>query len=546
MKNSWLSNEDLSNLNSLKKSDFNKTTFPENSPKCLLIKSDVNSFAAEKKRDKAVSHCKIKSNNFLFNYASKKMNDLISTRPDNLYVNDEPQVSSMKFENRENDKVINLGLSLDAFNMKNSVSFESKKKYLEFKPFNKKFKMKTFKSFIVPDPEKRDFYHENISFSRIKPKNKEKIKFHSSLVSRSYENFLKSDNGFIKKSQSSNLNVLRGISKKIDRSHTKKIKTTTSLLDVPSALKNRFCRDCKNQIFQKCRIVTRNQLNSDKILNKKLKIKVDMMSRSQKPKSNKSGQKLKKTKQIFKTRKFKNFQKTFDLMLKLLGDEPINFGDTQISEFEKKLVREFLFKKKVFKRFDLKDFNHLKLEKLRIKEKGKRTEEHLKFIFKKCINHIQKCFRTNLLLENKSLKSLLNNSNEFDYLFYSHYFGEIAEKINEPIEKFFHFRNWKNRTNENIPKSITKKYIKFLKMNSEFISKFENYLNDELINDITKSNVMKLTKLILEWELCIKKHGTEIGEQIILAEFKTKKMNLPWGVIEIKKAIKSTKDYIGF
>jgi hypothetical protein len=267
----------------------------------------------------------------------------------------------------------------------------------------------------------------------------------------------------------------------------------------------------------------------------------------QKLKSILSSKEMVNFEQNAKSTKFKYFDKSYNLMLKLLGDEPLEERDTDISYMEKQLVREFLFKKKMFKRFDIKNFNHTKLQKLRLKEKSRRTEEHLKFIFKKCINHLQNEFRTkmkNKLELDNDLKKLMKDSEQFDYYFYNHYFGQIASQINEPIEKFFHFRNWKNRTNTNIPKSITKSYIQRIKMNTDFISRFLAYLNNELLNEIILGNEIKISKIVNEWEQGLRKHGLTEGPEIVLNEFQAKKMNLPWGISEIKKAIKNTKDYI--
>ena len=59
--------------------------------------------------------------------------------------------------------------------------------------------------------------------------------------------------------------------------------------------------------------------------------------------------------------------------------------------------------------------------------------------------------------------------------------SETWDRINQPIEKFFHFRNWKNRTSEHIPKSITKVYVNYLKMNKNFMNMFITYIEKRLI-----------------------------------------------------------------
>ena len=140
-------------------------------------------------------------------------------------------------------------------------------------------------------------------------------------------------------------------------------------------------------------------------------------------------------------------------------------------------------------------------------------------------------------------KSYLNKS-KFDYIFYGYYYSEIAKKIGQPLEKFFHFRNWNNRTSEHIPKSITKKYVNYLKMNPEFISIFIKYMNDRLIKDIILNNIQKIYRLVVDWEKMIKKFGKDEGVDRVLKKFKKKALKLPWGLNEVRTAIQDTLKYI--
>ena len=137
-----------------------------------------------------------------------------------------------------------------------------------------------------------------------------------------------------------------------------------------------------------------------------------------------------------------------------------------------------------------------------------------------------------------------SDSVKFDYIFYGHYYNHIAKQIGQPIEKFFHFRNWKNRTSEHIPKSITKVYVNYLKMNPTFMNLFISYMNDRLIKDIILNNIKKIYRLILDWESIIKKFGEEEGIQIVYNKFKSKGLKLPWGLNEVRSAIQDTLKYI--
>ena len=249
-----------------------------------------------------------------------------------------------------------------------------------------------------------------------------------------------------------------------------------------------------------------------------------------------------------KAKNYKVFSKPFILMVKLLCDDEIENEDLAMGSLQKELVIEFMRKKKLCKTFEMKDFNATTLKTLRENENARRTEERLKFVFKKCIRYIQNRFKKKEMRRNKDMCHYVGDSYSdsvnFDYKFYGHYYEQIAKEINQPIEKFFHFRNWKNRTSDHIPKSITKVYVNYLKMNSKFMNLFIKYMNDKLIMDVTLSNIKKVSRLVEDWEMCVKKEGQDKGTLTILNKFKAKGLKLPWGLNEVRNAIKDTLGYI--
>lgn len=243
----------------------------------------------------------------------------------------------------------------------------------------------------------------------------------------------------------------------------------------------------------------------------------------------------------------KIFQKAYRLMIKLVCDDRIGPQDIDMSDSKKRLIIEFMRKKKLCKSIDIEDFTVKTLTTMRDNENARRTEERLKFIFKKCIRFIQNRFKKKLLGRSEKtweVDEQFSESVKFDYVFYEHYFGDIAKQIGQPIEKFFHFRNWKNRTSEHIPKSITKVYVNYLKMNPKFMKIFIGYMNDRLVKDIILNNVKKIQRLVGEWENLVKKFGEEEGVNIVYNRFRNKGLKLPWGLKEVRKAIEDTLKYI--
>jgi hypothetical protein len=246
---------------------------------------------------------------------------------------------------------------------------------------------------------------------------------------------------------------------------------------------------------------------------------------------------------------FKTFGKAYSLMIKLVCEDQILPQDLEMPETHRMLVIEFMKKKKLCKKFELKDFSIENLMHLRSNENTRRTEERLKFIFKKCIRYIQARFKRKMKHKFNDEKSsevddTFSESVKFDYIFYGHYYSKIAEQIGQPIEKFFHFRNWKNRTSEHIPKSITKVYVNYLKMNPSFMNLFISYMNDRLIKDIVLNNIKKIFRLVKDWENILKKFDQEQGMEIVLKKFRNKGVKLPWGLTEVRSAIKDTLKYI--
>lgn len=177
-----------------------------------------------------------------------------------------------------------------------------------------------------------------------------------------------------------------------------------------------------------------------------------------------------------------------------------------IRPLEKKLLSLILKHKFDQRNFRSCDFTVKNLNTIRQKKMRKKSEDGLKFIFKQFLHEI----RTKFALERGLSSNAINTAN-FDYLFYGHHFGEISKKFQIPLERFFHFRNWRKRYSDLIPKSITKTYIKNLKLNLPFIKEVLKYLDEEYPKDFRLFNLKKIKRMLTKWEKYLKKMEKKKG-----------------------------------
>lgn len=230
-----------------------------------------------------------------------------------------------------------------------------------------------------------------------------------------------------------------------------------------------------------------------------------------------------------------NLQK---FLYKLFMNIKFEDNDMFLKPIEKQIIVTIVKKKKFVGfqniRFDSKFFNKAQGSNLR-----KKTEDGLKFVFKKAIRELKKEFKTHILPAGIKIKT-----DALDQLFYGHYFGEIAEVQGIPLESFFHFRNWKKRNNPHIPKSITKKYMSHLKLNPHFIEKIYIFLHNKLVNSFKVFNSKKIRTMVIKWEKIIEDLGSESGLAKIQKMITSPGNKIPWSMSEVYHALDDTLDYL--
>lgn len=211
----------------------------------------------------------------------------------------------------------------------------------------------------------------------------------------------------------------------------------------------------------------------------------------------------------------------------------------QLNKLEKEIIRNIVQKKK-FKGFQNITFTEDFFNKARNSHLHKKTEDGLKFIFKKAIKKMKNNFKI------KHLNGIKLNSQQLDHHFYSFYFQDIADREGISLECFYHFRNWQNRNSDNIPKSITKNYVRRLKKNPEFVRELRNYLESELIHCFKVFNSKKIRTMIIKWEKIIEEQGRETGIKTIIKMIHSRGNKIPWTLSEVYHALEDSLKYLDY
>lgn len=169
-----------------------------------------------------------------------------------------------------------------------------------------------------------------------------------------------------------------------------------------------------------------------------------------------------------------------------------------LDENSLKLLKLFISKRK----YNIGEEISLEIvNKLRSEVPKKRSEEYVKYIFKKIIKFLKSMYRENIYKEfSNRLKKRKNKSLSFEYSFHEYYYGPISEKMVIKIEKFFHPRKNSSSLNRNlakdkldlVEKSISRIYLTYMKMSLLFMKHLNFFLGIIiLIVNITYFNILQ-------------------------------------------------------
>ncbi len=181
---------------------------------------------------------------------------------------------------------------------------------------------------------------------------------------------------------------------------------------------------------------------------------------------------------------------------------------------------------------------------------NKRPEENYKYIYKKCLKILKQRF-----LETHNVRNL--KKEESERLFYSHYFGTIANEEKIKLECFYQPRGGKsakgqpasNKRNmkpskvskDDICKTISCVYIKTVGKSEKFVKDISQLLNTTLLENYIRNIDKKIQNIFQDWrnlgitEPLTHAHVSEICERIE----KNEKFKMPWTIHEFKTAIEA-------
>jgi hypothetical protein len=144
----------------------------------------------------------------------------------------------------------------------------------------------------------------------------------------------------------------------------------------------------------------------------------------------------------------------------------------------------------------------------------------------------------------KVLHSEKLKKKDFDKAFYEHYFLEISNAENLPLESFFHPKNSKSKTKDS-PKTINSAYIDSISKSKSFVDAFLYYLTENLEAEYREIIDSKIHGLFNKWEHeyqeAAPKEKDKVVDDICAYIEKNKKCKLPWTVREVQEAIMSVR-----
>ena len=164
--------------------------------------------------------------------------------------------------------------------------------------------------------------------------------------------------------------------------------------------------------------------------------------------------------------------------------------------------------------------------------KPKRLEENYKLVFKKALKY--------LLSEFKFKNHLRVRKQQLEQMFYDHYFKEAFEK--EGLDEEFYLSGTRDSNKKGQclfnPKTINSKYVASIMKSQNFVKDFNEYLNNEFMQDYGKTRDYKIKKVL---EKCYdflgkKKNGAQKVKDYIENNPKCK---LPWSDKELSTAKES-------
>ena len=249
------------------------------------------------------------------------------------------------------------------------------------------------------------------------------------------------------------------------------------------------------------------------------------------------------------------------VLIKFLWNERVSQQELEnLTETDQKILQAVLRKKKLTILSDF-ELSEEKFAKIVSKSVLKRNEENLKCVFKYALKFLRTQFRKSHSEFKFRYQNIhMKQKNLIDLAFYTFYFGEIADRLNWPISKFFHPKVFSGNFDLDMnidepllrPKTINKEYIQNLKRSVAFSLDLKNYLHNQfevtpgvfigIFDQYKKISEQKMLQKLDNWHRLFVKYGDEKGLTLVLKELnQNQKCKLPWTFLEMKKAVDESK-----
>lgn len=244
--------------------------------------------------------------------------------------------------------------------------------------------------------------------------------------------------------------------------------------------------------------------------------------------------------------KIKYLKKLGTLMIKILLGRFISAREMgSLSELEKKLFLLF-FEKKKFHGHQMAALTEEYVRRVLANPLTKKFEDNIKFVFQRTIKFLQKYFRLKVFAQAKKhfrkRFRFYPLYKQLEYAFNGYYFGRLANRLEQPIEKFFNPRNKhssKSQFEKLIPKTLSHLYFHHVKMSKRFVRDCSFFLEHILVNESKHKIVHKINLVCLNWEKKLFKAGSgDLNEELQLPVLFNSKCKMPWSLSEVQNAIK--------
>lgn len=223
-------------------------------------------------------------------------------------------------------------------------------------------------------------------------------------------------------------------------------------------------------------------------------------------------------------------QNLYDVFVQIFSNGYIDPEKYNLAKSEEEVLN-CLLQRKFFHRLTQTEMDlplDQKLERINEIIKGrsnKRPEECYKFI----LTRANKCLK-------RQLSSYNTDSDESEKIFYEHYFGELAKKMNIPIQQFVY--------------PITRKQIEVAKLNAAyfdrifrsptFLQQVQEYIKEAVYVEYKDELKKKLKSFLSKYDIMLQKPKSDFhAVEKKLKEYllKNKRCKLPWTLNEIKESI---------